>query len=118
VGQLFTGIDGMTISLLTAAILLTPFGIAGMQEVPSLHVILGAAGLAVLAPLLTFWMEMAALRKLGAQVFSTLLSLEPAIAAMLGIVMLLEVPNLVQTAGIFCVVLASVAVVRTGARGH
>lgn len=115
VGQIFSGTDGMTISLLTASILLAPFGVAGLHEVPSLHVIVGAAGLAILAPLLTCWMEMAALRKLGSQVFSTLLSLEPAIAAVLGIAFLLEFPNMLQTVGICCVVLASIGVVRTGA---
>jgi inner membrane transporter RhtA len=118
VGQLFSGTDGLTISLLTAAILLTPFGIGGAHEMPSSGVILGAAGLAIFSPLLTCWMEMAAVRKLGAQVFSILLSLEPAIAAMLGIILLLEVPSVVQTAGIFCVVLASIAVVRSSAKSH
>ena len=49
VGQMFSGTDGLTISLLTAAILLTPFGFAGMQEVPSLHVVIGAAALAILS---------------------------------------------------------------------
>ena len=76
------------------------------------------ASLAVLAPLATCWLEMSALRKLGSQVFSVLLSLEPAIAAVLGIALLVEVPNLLQTAGIACVVVAAIAVVRTGPEGQ
>lgn len=65
---MFSGTDGLTISLLTAAILLTPFGVDRMQEMRSLHVVSGAGALAILLTLLTCWMEMAALRKLGAQV--------------------------------------------------
>lgn len=112
VGALFSGTDGLTISLVTAALLLTPFGVSGMDHLPSASVVIGSAGLAILAPLLTCWMEMAALRKLGTQVFSILLSLEPAVAAALGIVLLLEVPNAVQALGILCVIIASVAVIR------
>lgn len=114
VGLLFSGNDGLTISLVTASVLLAPFGLVGLSDMPPVGVVVSSAGLAVLAPLLTCWMEMSALRKLGSQMFSVLLSLEPAIAAMLGIVILFEVPNLMQTLGIFCVVLASVAVVRSG----
>lgn len=118
VGLLFRGTDGMTISLLTAAVLLTPFGVAGMDEMPSPSVVFGSASLAVLAPLATCWLEMSALRKLGSPVFSVLLSLEPAIAAVLGVALLVEVPNLLQTAGITCVVFAAIAVVRTEPEGQ
>jgi inner membrane transporter RhtA len=115
VGVLFSGTDGMTISLLTAALLLTPFGVGGLDRVPSLPVILGCAGLAILAPLLTFLLEMSALRKLGTQCFSTLISLEPAIAAVLGLVLLHEVPNLPQALGMVCVVVASAGAVKLSA---
>lgn len=113
VGTVFKGGDGLAISMLTAAILLTPVGLGSLDAPPSLAVVAGACGLAILSPLLTCWLEMAALRKLGTQVFSVLLSLEPAIAAVLGIALLLEMPNLIQTVGISCVVLASITVVRT-----
>ncbi|MES2551071.1 MAG: EamA family transporter, partial [Pseudomonadota bacterium] len=112
VGALFPGTDGLTIALLTAAILLTPFGLIGMTAAPSVPVVLGTVSLAILAPLLTCWFEMAALRQLGSQTFSILLSLEPAVAAVLGIVLLLEVPSALQTVGLACVVIASILVVR------
>lgn len=112
VGSLFQGSDGLTISLLTAAVLLTPFGLAGLDKVPSVQAVAGSAGIAILTPLLTCWLELLAIRRLGTQVFSVLLSLEPAIAAALGLALLLEVPNGVQLMGILCVVAASVGVVR------
>ena len=116
VGSLFQGIDGLTVSLLTAALLLAPFGIAGLDHVPTLPVVLGSAGLAILAPLLTCWMEMSALRMLGTQCFSILISLEPAIAATLGLALLNEVPNLMQATGMILVILASIEAVRMSAR--
>lgn len=112
VGMVFKGTDGVTISIVTAAVLLTPFGVAGMAGMPSATVIAGSAGLAVLAPLLTCLLEMVALRKLGTRCFSILISLEPAIAAGLGLVILHEVPGIWQAVGIGCVVMASVAAVR------
>lgn len=112
VGRVFQGSDGLAISVLAAAILLTPVGVGSMDSAPSAVLVLGACGLAVLSPLLTCWLEMAALRKLGTQVFSVLLSLEPAVAAILGILLLMEMPNEIQTLGLACVVIASIAIVR------
>jgi inner membrane transporter RhtA len=116
VGTLFSGSDGLTLSLLTAAVLLTPFGIVELDRVPSLPVVLGSVGLAVLAPLLTCWAEMTALRRLGTQSFSILISMEPAIAATLGLVLLHEVPNLMQAVGMILIILASIETVRMSAR--
>ena len=116
VGMLFHGSDGLTISLLTAALLLAPFGLAGIDHAPGLPVILGSASLAILAPLLTCRLEMSALRTLGTQCFSILISLEPAIAAALGLVVLHEVPSPLQATGMICVILASVGTVRLTSR--
>jgi inner membrane transporter RhtA len=116
VGALFSGTDGMTLSLLTAAILLAPFGLGGLDHVPTLPTVLGSAGLAILAPILTLWLEMTALRTLGTQCFSVLISLEPAIAATLGLLLLNEVPTVMQVSGMILVILASVETVRLSAR--
>lgn len=118
VGQMFGGMDGLAISLVTATLLLTPVGVLSLNGIPSPTILLACVGLAIMSPLMTCWLEMTALRTLGAAVFSILLSLEPAIAAVLGIVLLLELPNAVQMLGIACVVIASVAVVRTQAAAH
>jgi inner membrane transporter RhtA len=112
VGMVFKGTDGVTISILTAAILLAPFGVAGLQQLPPVSVIAGSAGLALLAPLLTCLLELAALRKLGAPCFSVLMSVEPAIASLLGLMILHEVPGALQILGIGCVIVASIATVR------
>lgn len=115
VGVLFKGSDGLPISILTAAILLAPFGLAGLHQIPSPAVVAGSAGLAVLSPLLTCLLELVALRRLGTRCFSILISLEPAIAAGLGLVVLHEVPHALQALGMALVVIASIVAVRRAA---
>ena len=112
VGVVFKGTDGTTISIVTAAILLAPFGLAGLHQMPPVSVIAGSAGLALLAPLATCLLELAALRRLGAPCFSVLMSVEPAIALGLGLLILHEVPGALQIIGIGSVIVASVATVR------
>jgi inner membrane transporter RhtA len=57
-----------------------------------------------------------ALRRLTTAAFGTLMSLEPAIALLIGLVLLGQVPNLLAVLGIGFVVAAGVGAERTGAR--
>jgi inner membrane transporter RhtA len=59
---------------------------------------------------------MLALRRLTTAAFGTLMSLEPAIALLIGLVLLGQVPNLLAVLGIGFVVAAGVGAERTGAR--
>lgn len=111
VGSYFTGSDGLCFSLLTAAVLLAPTGLGGLDHMPGISVILSTAGLAILAPLLPCWLEMVALRKLGTQSFGIMMSFEPAIATLLGMLILHETPSPQQIVGIACVIFASAAAV-------
>lgn len=115
VGTVFSGLDGLAISFFTAALVLTPFGMANLHALPPLWVILGIAGTALLAPLLTCGLEMVALRRLGTRCFGIMMSLEPAIAATLGLILLHEMPSPVQALGMALVILASIGAVRLGA---
>lgn len=109
VGACFSGLEGLSLSLLTTALVLAPTGLASLDRLPALPVLAGACGLALLAPILTCGAEMAALRRLGVQSFGVLMSLEPAVAMALGLVLLHQVPTLWQMAGTICVVVASAA---------
>ena len=111
VGTVFVGTDGLCVSLLAAALLLTPAGLVTIDHAPPLWVLLGSAGLAVLAPLLTCCLELKALRRLGTQCFGILMSLEPAIAALLGLALLQEMPTAQQFVGMVYVVAASAGTV-------
>lgn len=72
---------------------------------------LGALLLGLLAPCVTAGLEMRALRRLNLQSFGILMSLEPAIATLLGMAFLGEVPGVLQFGGMICVSAASAAAV-------
>jgi len=89
VGRSWPGTDGLAVSLGVAAVVTAPFGLAegpGRFAHPSL--LLAGLGLAVLLPLAPFLLEFAALRRLPTRVFGVLMSLEPAIGAAIGLIVL------------------------------
>jgi inner membrane transporter RhtA len=116
VGDEVSGIDGLAISMPVAGLIATI--VAG----PSLHseltpgVLLAGLGLAVLLPLIPFVLELLALRRLTTTAFGTLMSLEPAMALIVGLVALHQMPGPVPIAGIVFVVAAGIGAERTGAR--
>lgn len=56
------------------------------------------------------------LRRLTAKAFGTLMSLEPAIALLAGLLLLGQIPAMASAAGVIFVVIAGIGAVRTGAR--
>jgi inner membrane transporter RhtA len=76
------------------------------------QVLLAGAGLALLMPVIPFSLELMSLRRLKASVFGTLMSLEPAIAVLIGFVILGQVPGPGGIAGIALVVAAGIGVTR------
>jgi len=80
------------------------------------QLLLTGLGLAVLLPVVPFSLEMLALRRLTTSAFGTLMSLEPAIALVIGLVVLHQVPDAAAVAGVAFVVVAGVGAERTGAR--
>ena len=70
----------------------------------------------MLSSLLPYSLELLALRRLAAPVFGILLSLEPAVAALAGLLVLGQRLDLLQVVGLLLVVAASVIVLGLGAR--
>jgi inner membrane transporter RhtA len=66
-----------------------------------------ALGVALLSSALPYSLEMVALTRLPARTFSTLLSLEPAIAAMAGAALLGQQLSLLQWAAILAIIAAA-----------
>lgn len=118
VGDEVTGLKGLAISLPVAGLVAT--AVAGPSTLPLLtwQIVLIGVGLAILLPVVPFSLEMLALRRLTTSAFGTLMSLEPAIALVIGLVVLHQVPGLWPVIGIGFVVAAGVGAERTGARGH
>jgi inner membrane transporter RhtA len=110
-GTLFAGLEGLSVSLIAAALVATPFGLAQS----GLHVagaqVAATAGLALLVPLLPYALEMVALRHMPAGSFGILMSVEPAIGALAGFVVLNQAMGILQIAGSLLVVTASVGAV-------
>jgi inner membrane transporter RhtA len=116
VGDQVSGITGLSVSMpvaaLVASLVAGPATLA--QMTPELWLV--GVGLAVLLPVVPFALEMLALRKLTTAAFGTLMSLEPALALLVGLVLLGQVPDVLAVLGIGFVVAAGVGAERTGAR--
>ena len=89
VGARWAGFEGLAVSLATAALVTLPVGaVAAGSDMVAPGVVLAGAGLAVLIPLLPFAFELIALRRLPTALFGVIMSLEPAIAGLLGFLVL------------------------------
>lgn len=108
-GAAFEQLDGLAIALVVSTLVVLPAGLASHGVWTQEHVVKGL-GLAVLSSLLPYSLELLALRRMSASVFGILLSLEPAVAALAGLLILGQRLHLLQLAGLVLVVLASVIV--------
>jgi inner membrane transporter RhtA len=89
VGRRFAGVEGLAVSVTASAVVTLPFGLAeGGSRLADPGLIAACAGLAVLLPVLPYSLEMAALRRLPAAAFGVLMSLEPALGALFGFIVL------------------------------
>jgi len=112
VGGNVTGLQGMGVSLPVAAVVAT--AVAGPSTIPVMtwQLVVIGFGLALLLPVIPFSLEYLALRKLDAGVFGTLMSLEPALALLVGWIFLSQSPGLLQAVGIACVISAGIGAER------
>ena len=90
-GSAFPGGTGLVIALCVGTVILCPFGIvdAGYALLDP-KLLLAGFGVAMLSSAIPFSLELEALRKIPARVFGVLMSLEPAVAALAGLVVLGE----------------------------
>jgi inner membrane transporter RhtA len=116
VGDEVAGLRGLAVSMPVAALVGTAVGAPSAVPHLSWELVLTGLGLALLVPVIPFTLEFLALRRLTTAAFGTLMSLEPAIALMVGMVVLDQVPGLLPLVGVAFVVAAGVGAERTGAR--
>lgn len=87
------------------------FASPGIVEMGSVlwhwSILLPGLAVAILSTVLPYSLEMIALTRLPARTLGTLLSLEPAIGALSGLIFLGETLTLIQTLAIICIILAS-----------
>ena len=110
------GIKALAVTMPVAALAATV--VAGPSTFGRLtpELLLVGIGLALLLPVIPFTLELLALRRLTTTAFGTLMSLEPAFAVLVGLVVLDQVPNALAAVGIGFVVTAGIGAARSGAR--
>lgn len=113
-GDRFSGLDGLAITIPVAAIAAAIPGIPQAVGHITPAAIVFALALALLSPVIPFSLELVALRRLSAATFGTLMALEPAFAVLLGALLLAQIPDALQVAGIAAVVIAGVGAERAG----
>lgn len=117
VGQLVPGAGGLAAALVVATLVVAPLGAPGAIGAFGDPVLVGLALVtALLASVIPYTLELSALRRLPAPVFSILLSLEPAFAALFGWILLDQESGVLRNLAIALVILASVGVTLTSPR--
>ncbi|WP_449065079.1 EamA family transporter [Planomonospora algeriensis] len=114
VGQRFPGTGGVSFAMLVAFVLSAPVGIAaGGADLLQPELLLIGLGVGLLSSVIPYTIELEALRRMPKRVFGILMSLEPAMAALVGLLVLGEILDVREWAAIGCVVLASVGATRS-----
>ena len=107
-GSAFPGGTGLVIALCVGTFVLFPFGIAGAgYALLDPKLLLAGFGVAMLSSAIPYSLELEALRKLPARIFGVLMSLDPAVAALAGLVVLGERLEMRAVAAIIFVTIAA-----------
>lgn len=116
-GTIFPGGRGLAIAMVVGALLVAPAGIAqGGSDLLAPAVIAQAAVVALASSVIPYSLELESLRRIPARVFGVLMSLEPAVAALAGFLVLGQALGAGDLVAIGLVVVAS-AGAASGAEG-
>ena len=116
VGRVFERGDGLALAMIFAGALLVPAGVAdGGADLLVPWILAVGAAVALLSSAIPYTLELEALRRLPASVFGVLMSLEPAMAALAGFVVLGEDLVAREIVAIMLVVAASAGAARNAA---
>jgi inner membrane transporter RhtA len=107
-----SGIDGLAAAMLIAAVVVTPLG--GPQAATALGdpiALLAGVGVGVCSSVIPYVTDQLAMAELSRSTYSLMVSLLPAIATVVGVVVLTQLPSLAELAGV-ALVIAGVGVHR------
>jgi inner membrane transporter RhtA len=114
VGRAFEEGTGLAIAMCVASLLALPVGVAeGGAKLLEPHVLLVGAAVGLLSSAIPYTFEMEALRRIATNVFGVLMSLEPAMAALAGFIVIGQGLSARELVGIALVVVASVGASQT-----
>jgi inner membrane transporter RhtA len=100
-----SGIDGLAAAMLVAAVVITP--LAGRAAGPGIVdpiVLLAGVGVGVSSSVIPYVTDQLALARLPRATYATMVALLPAIATVIGVVVLAQIPSPVEIAGVALVV--------------
>lgn len=105
--------NGLALGMIVAVLVAVPIGVvdSGAALVQP-WVLIAGLGLALLSSVVPYSLDLEALRTMPPRVFGILMSLEPAMAALIGLVVLQELLHWSQWIAVLCVVVASVGATR------
>jgi inner membrane transporter RhtA len=116
IGNRSDGLGGLAAAMAVSAVLLAPYGLAeGAGQMGSLAVLACGLGVGILSSAFPYALEIEALRRLPNAVFGVMMSLEPAVAALVGFVALGQGLDWSEAVAIALVVAASAGALRSAA---
>jgi inner membrane transporter RhtA len=107
-----SGIDGLAASMLVAAVVVTP--LAGWAAIPALGdpvALAAGVGVGVSSSVIPYVTDQLALGRLPRATYALMVSLLPALATVIGVLVLTQIPSRAEVAGV-CLVIGGVAVHR------
>jgi inner membrane transporter RhtA len=106
-GRRFPGSAGLAIAMVVAAILVTPPAVdAGGTATFRPAVLATGAAIGILSSVIPYRLELEALRRMPTRLFGVWMSLEPAVAALIGLTLLGQQLSVVEWLAIGCVMIA------------
>jgi len=106
-GRRFPGSTGLAIAMVISAVLITPPAlIAGGGAMFRPAILATGAAIGILSSVIPYRLELESLRRMPTRLFGVWMSLEPAVAALIGLVMLGQRLSVVEWVAIVCVMIA------------
>jgi inner membrane transporter RhtA len=113
-GSQWAGLDGLAVASVVATLVLMPWAIpAGGGDLLDPKILMLGAAIGLLSSVIPYSAELMALRSIRPDVFSILMSLEPAAAALAGMIVLQEFLTPIQWVAVASVMVASVGATRS-----
>ena len=117
-GQQSDGLQALSLSIVVAAVLTFPIGIRAAFATPDAGALLTVTAVGILGIAIPYALEFSALRRVGVKTYGILLSLDPVVAALAGLLLLGQRLETAEVIGIALVMSASVGVIATERSGR
>jgi inner membrane transporter RhtA len=113
-GRRFPGSTGLALASVVGTVAILPLGVASAgSALLDPRLVLIGLGVGLLSSVIPYSLELEALRRMPARVFGILMSLEPAVAALVGVALLGEILTARQWVAICCVIVACAGATRS-----